>query len=63
MEKKKKTDKNQSTVRYLNGKRLLAAGGIKKDLIEMLQSELSSLEGIRFQQVKGITRYNGAKCQ
>ena len=38
----KKTDKNQSTVRDLNGKRLLAAGGIKKNLIEMLESELYS---------------------
>ena len=37
-----KIDKNQSTVRDLNGERLLAAGGIKKDLIEMLESELYS---------------------
>ena len=37
-----KTDKNQNTVRDLNGKRLLAAGGIKKNLIEMLESELYS---------------------
>ena len=35
-------NRNQSTVRDLNGKRLLAAGGIKKDLIEMLESELYS---------------------